>query len=58
MVALGWMAVSVISGLFLGSLFYRYGDGLAPSWDLPSTLDGSATAHLGSHTAPRRYTTH
>jgi hypothetical protein len=55
--ALGWTAVSVVSGLFLGTLLHRYGDGLAPSWDLACTLDDSAVAPLESHAAPRHHTT-
>ena len=54
--ALVWPALSVISGLFLGTLLHRFGDGLAPSWDLTCTLDGTGMAPLEALAVPRHRT--
>ena len=50
-VALGWVAVSMVSGPFLGSLLHRIGDEMASGWDPVARLDGTVVTPLGSHAA-------
>jgi hypothetical protein len=55
-VALGWVAASVISGLFLGNLLHRFGGGAGTSgWDPVGTLDGAAVTSLESRLAPHQH---
>jgi hypothetical protein len=51
--ALGWMALSVISGLFLGALFDRFGADAMPGWDPVGSLDEAAITPLETHVATR-----
>jgi hypothetical protein len=52
-VVLGWTAVSAISGLFLGTLLYRFGGEVASFQDPVGTLDGSAVISIEAYKASR-----
>jgi hypothetical protein len=52
-VALGWTALSAISGLFLGTLLHRFGGEVASFQDPAGTLDGSVVASFETYSAPR-----
>lgn len=52
-VALAWLGLSMLSGLFLGNLLHL-GGGLTSELDPASTLDGTAITAREAHVAPRR----